>query len=315
ASMAAMSPTGTLVYQPADAQGVLGWVDMHGAFTPLIAQPQAYAYPRISPDGKRVVVSIGSPGQNDVWVYDIASATLTRLTTGGAQNDRPEWTPDSRRVLFRSDRGASTAIWWQPADLSAPATPLIEGNGHYYEAVVTPDDRNLVYQVDDAGADQADIMYRALQGDTTSHPIAASHFVEAQARVSPDGKWVAYVTDASGTSQVVVQPFPGPGGVVQVSVGGGTEPVWSRDGHRLFYRDGHNVVAATVSTSGGFAVTGRTDVIPDHYVFATAPHANYDVSPDGTRLLVIRGTVTPEYDVVYGFGTELRARMHARAGM
>ncbi|HVX38157.1 MAG TPA: protein kinase, partial [Gemmatimonadaceae bacterium] len=128
ASMAAMSPTGTLVYQPADAQGVLGWVDMHGAFTPLIAQPQAYAYPRISPDGKRVVVSIGSPGQNDVWVYDIASATLTRLTTGGAQNDRPEWTPDSRRVLFRSDRGASTAIWWQPADLSAPATPLIEGN-------------------------------------------------------------------------------------------------------------------------------------------------------------------------------------------
>lgn len=315
ASMAAMSPTGTLVYQPADAEGVLGWADMLGAFTPLISQPQAYGYPRLSPDGKRIAVSIGSPGQTDVWVYDIASATLTRLTSGGAQNDRPEWTPDNRRVLYRTDRGARTAIWWQPADLSEPAAPLLASEYHYYEAVITPDGKNIVYQVDDAGADQADVMYRALEGDTTSHPIAASRFVEAQARISPDGKWVAYVTDASGTSQVVVQPFPGPGGVVQVSVGGGTEPVWSRDGHRIFYRDGRYVVAASVLTTGAFAVTGRTSVIRDNYVFATAPHANYDVSPDGTRLLMIRGKATPEYDVVYGFGTELRARMHARAGM
>ncbi|MDE3217057.1 MAG: PD40 domain-containing protein, partial [Gemmatimonadota bacterium] len=250
-----------------------------------------------------------------VWIYDIASATLTRLTGGSAQNDRPEWTPDSRRVLYRTDRGARTAIWWQPADLSAPAAPLLADDHHYYEAVVTPDGRDIAYQVDDAGADQADVMYRALQGDTTSHPIAASRFIEAQARVSPDGNWVAYVTDASGTSQVVVQPFPGPGGVVQVSVGGGTEPVWSRDGHRLFYRDGRYVVAATVSTTGAFAVTGRTNVVPDTYVFATAPHANYDVSPDGKRLLMIRGTATPEYEVVYGFGTELRSRMRTKVGM
>jgi hypothetical protein len=120
---------------------------------------------------------------------------------------------------------------------------------------------------------------------------------------------VAYVTDASGTSQVVVQPFPGPGGVVQISVGGGTEPVWARDGRRLFYRDGRHLMAATVSTAGGFSVANRTALFADDYAFASAPHANYDVSPDGTRLLMIRSTATPEYDVVYGFGTELRARM------
>ncbi len=315
ASMAAMSPTGTLVYQPADAQGVLGWVGMHGAFAPLISKPDAYAYPRLSPDGKRVAMAIGTPGHTDIWVYDIASATPTRLTSGGTQNDRPEWSPDSRRVLYRTDRGSRTAIWWEPADLSAPATPL-EASDHndYYEGVITPDGKDLVYQIDDAGADQADVMYRALQGDTTSHPVAASHAIETQARVSPDGKWVAYVTDASGTSQVVVRPFPGPGGVVQVSVSSGTEPVWARDGRRIFYRDGRYVVAATVSTAGGFSVTGRTNLFPDDYVFAQAPHANYDVSLDGTHLLMIRATATPVYDVVYGFGTELEARMKGTSG-
>ena len=123
------------------------------------------------------------------------------------------------------------------------------------------------------------------------------------------------MTDESGTSQVRVKPFPGPGGQVQVSVSSGSEPVWSRDGTRLFYRDGRHVVMASVRRSGGsFAVTGRTDLFVDDYVFAAAPHANYDVSPDGTRLLMVQSAEKPEYEVVVGFATELRARMRAAAG-
>ncbi|HKK08126.1 MAG TPA: hypothetical protein VKA44_04515, partial [Gemmatimonadota bacterium] len=233
----------------------------------------------------------------------------------GTQNDRPEWSPDGRRVLYRSDRSGRPAIWWQPADQSAPATPLQASDQHnFFEGVITPDDRSLVYQLDDGGADQADVMVRALAGDTASRPVAATRFVETQARVSPDGKWVAYVTDRSGAGQVVVQPFPGPGGQVQVSVSGGAEPVWSRDGKRLFYRDGRSVIAASVSTTGGFAITGRTELFPDRYVFAQAPHANYDVAPDGTRLLMIRSEETPDYDVVYGWLSELRARMRGAEG-
>ncbi len=314
-SMAALSPTGTLVYEPATSQATLGWVDVHGQFTPLLSRLQAYAYPRLSPDGKRIAMAIGGDGRSDIWLYDIASRTPTRISNSGTQNDRPEWSPHGRRVLYRSDRSGRPAIWWQPADQSAPAAPLeSDGQHSFYEGVLTPDGGSLVYQIDDAGADQADIMYRALDGDTAPRPVAATRFVEAQARVSPDGHWVAFVTDASGTSQVVVQPFPGPGGQVQVSVSGGAEPVWSHDGKRLFYRDGHHVVAASVSTAAGFAVTGRTDLFADTYVFASAPHANYDVSADGTRLLMVKSAQKPEYVVVYGWRSELAARMRGAGG-
>jgi serine/threonine-protein kinase len=314
-SLAALSPTGTLVYQPAAGEAALGWVDLHGRFTPLLSRPQAYAYPRLSPDGKRIAMSIGAAGRSDIWLYDIASGTLTRITSSGTQNDRPEWSPDGRRVLYRSDRSGRPGIWWQPADQSAPATPLQVSDQHnVFEGVITPDGRSLVYQMDNGGATQADIMVRALTGDTASRPVAATRFVETQARVSPDGKWVAYVTDRSGAGQVVVQPFPGPGGQVQVSVSGGAEPVWARDGKTIFYRDGRYVIAASVSTTGGFSVTGRTELFADRYVFAQAPHADYDVSPDGTRLLMIRSEQTPDYDVVYGWRSELRARMRGAGG-
>ena len=316
ASMSALSSNGTLVYEPTSARARLGWVNMHGQFTPLQSKAQGYAYPRLSPDGKRIAMSIGADGRSDIWLYDIASGTPIRITNAGTLNDRPEWSPDGKRVLYRSDRSGRPGIWWEPADQSAPSTALEAGPQHaYFEGVISPDGKYLVYQMDDAGAEQADVMYRALAGDTTSHPVAATRFVETQARVSPDGHWVAYVTDESGTSQVRVKPFPGPGGQVQVSVSSGSEPVWSRDGTRLFYRDGRHMIAASVRTSGGsFLVTGRTELFDDDYVYAEAPHANYDVSPDGTRLLMVQSAEKPEYEVVVGFATELRARMRAAAG-
>ncbi len=310
-SEAALSPTGTLVYQPSNSAGTIGWVDLQGRFQPVLDDPQPYAYPRLSPDGKRFAMAVGTGGRSDIWIYDIGSGTPSRLTNSGSLNDRPEWTPDGTRILYRADRGSRTAIWWQPADLSMPPAPLLASDAHdYYEAVVSHDGTSLVYQQDDAGSTQADVMARAMTGDTTQRPIAASDFVEAQPRVSPDGKWVAYATDASGKSEVVVQPFPGPGGRVQVSVGGGSEPVWAPDGRRIFYRDGRHLVAASVSTTPAFAVTGRTDLFADDYMFAQAPHANYDVSADGTRFLMIRSAQRPELLVAYGWLTELNARLN-----
>jgi Tol biopolymer transport system component len=312
ASFAALSANGNLVYQPTNATATVGWVDQHGLFSPLLADLQAYSYPRLSPDGKRIAMSIDAGGRSDIWLYDIASRTPTRLTNSGTLNDRPEWTPDGSRVMYRADRGARSAIWWQPADLSASATPLQASDHHdFYEGVMSPDGKYVVYQVDDAAADQADIMYRALKGDTAERPVAATRFVEAMARLSPDGKWIAYVTDESGSSQVVVRPFPGPGGQVQVSATNGTEPVWARDGKRIFYRDGRHLMAASVRTTGGFAVTGRTALFADDYVFATAPHANYDVALDGNRFLMVRNAKSPEYIVAYGWRKELDARMQS----
>jgi Periplasmic component of the Tol biopolymer transport system len=283
---------------------------MRRASSSRCSRPADLHLPRLSPDGTRIALSVGSGGRADVWVYDIASATPTRLSNSGTLNDRPEWTPDGKRVLYRADRASRTGIWWQPADLSGPPAPLLVSDRHnYYEAVIDPGGTMVAYQVDDGGASQADVMYRALAGDTTSRPIAASEFVEAQQRFSPDGHWIALVTDASGTSEVVVQPFPRPGARVQVSAGGGSEPVWSRDGKRIFYRDGRNLMAASISTTPALTVTGRTAVFPDDYMFAQAPHANYDVSLDGSRFLMVKSAERPELFVAYGWGSELRAQL------
>jgi serine/threonine-protein kinase len=314
ASEAAMSPNGTLVYQQAHTAAWVGWVDPQGRFTPILPDSQVYAFPRLSPDGRRFAMAIGGGGASDIWIYDIASATPTRLTNTEVLNDRPEWTPDGQRLLFRSTRVSRTGLWWQPVDMSSVATPLQADDRHqYYEGVISPDGTTLAYQVDDGGAHQADIEVRALSGDTTARPFAASPFIEAQARFSPDGRWIAFVSDASGTDQVFVQPFPGPGPRIQVSTGRGSEPVWSRDGRRIFYRDGRNLMAATVATTGRVTVTGRTALFPDDFMFAQAPHANYDVSLDGTRFLMVKSAETPQLEVVYGFANEVR-RQIARAG-
>ncbi|HEX6872555.1 MAG TPA: protein kinase [Micromonosporaceae bacterium] len=312
-SMFAMSPTGTAAYQPLNLATTVGWVAPGGKFEPIASTPQAYAYPRLSPDGQRIALTVGSGEQASIWLYDLVSATLVRLTEAGKPSERPEWTPDGQRVLFRTERDGPTAIWWQPADMSATATPLQAGIHLIYEGVISPDGKSLVYQLDDADATQANVMYRALEGDTTSRPIAQTTAIESQARFSPDGKWVAYVTDASGVAQVVVRPFPGPGGQVQVSGEGGVEPVWSRDGRRLFYRGGGRMMAASITTTPQFAVTGRVELFKDDYLLAIAPHANYDVSPDGTRFLVIKPTTQVELSVVYGWLSEVRAKLRGAA--
>jgi serine/threonine-protein kinase len=308
---AAMSAEGTLMFQTTSLTAQVGLVDMTGQFTPVIAEPRAYAYPRYSPEGKRIALSIGTIGRSDIWVYDVPSASLSRLTSEGSSNERPEWTPDGKRVLFRSDSGvvATSAMWWRPADLSGPVSRVLPpGRDGLFEGVVTPDGKNLVYQVDNSGASQSNVAWRALSGDTVEHVISATPAVEAQPRVSPDGKWVAFATDASGAGQVVVQPFPGPGPQVQVSVAGGSEPVWGRDGKRLFYRDGQKFIAASYSASPTFTVTARAKLFDDVYAFAQSPHANYDVSPDGMKFLVVRNAEASRLVVVHNWMAEVRVQ-------
>jgi eukaryotic-like serine/threonine-protein kinase len=308
AQTAALSPNGTLAYVVGSPGSVLVSADLHGRLTTVEPGVQAYEYPRYSPDGKRIAYSVASGGRTDVWIYDLASRTPTRLTTAGLVNERPEWTPDGKRVLFRSDEGTVRSnIWWAPADLSAPPSHLLGSARDYvFEAVMTPDGKQVVYQVDTMGAD---IYYRSLTGDTTPKPVAVSRAIENMARLSPNGRWVAYTTDESGPYQVVVQPFPGPGPRVQVSVSGGTEPVWAPDGRRLFYRGSGKFFMAQLSTAHGLSVTSRTALFADDFEPAQSPHANYDVAPDGQHLLLLKGSRTPELMLVYHWDQVLRARL------
>jgi serine/threonine-protein kinase len=311
AAKAALSPTGTLAYVSGAHESEVVLVDSVGRRQTLLSDRRAYGFPRYSPDGRRIAFTIASGGSTDIWIYDLASRTMSRLTSGSGANERPEWTPDGRRILFRTDRANLSSIWWQSVDTPDTATPLVlSRSAPVYEGVFTPDGKAVVYQVDTASED---IEYRLLAGDTTLKRIAASRAYEESPRISPDGRWITYTTDESGTYEVVVQPFPGPGPRVQVSTNGGAEPVWSRDGRRLFYRNGRRVVAATLTTSPQLGVASRSELFDDAFLPATSPHANYDVSPDGSHLLFLAGVDDQRLVVVYNWGADLRNRLRPRS--
>jgi eukaryotic-like serine/threonine-protein kinase len=307
---AALSASGTLAYLSGERESEAVLVDASGRMEAVLAEHRAYGFPRYSPDGRRIALTIASGMTRDVWIYDVAARMPTRLSSGGAVNERPEWSPDGNRVMYRSDRGIRSSIWWQPIDMSAVATPLLPGGpAAFFEAVLTPDGKAIVYQVDTTGAD---VEYRLLEGDTSPKRIAATAAVESSARVSPNGQWVAFVTDESGSEQVVIQPFPGPGPRVQVSTKGGSEPVWSRDGRRVFYRADGKVMAADLVASPGLTVASRTELFDDVFLEATSPHANYDVSPDGTKFLMLKRLDDQRLIVVHNWDAELQNQLRPR---
>jgi serine/threonine-protein kinase len=286
AANAALSPTGSLVYQSESATWQLMLADAHGSVKPLLTERRAFAYPRFSPDGKHVAVAVDAAGRADIWVYSVADGTLSRLTTAGSTNDRPEWSPDSKRVLYRSDRGARSSIWWQPADGSGPEEPLLQmPNVDVWEAVLSPDGRTIVYRT--GTTNESDIWYRRLDGDTTPKPIANSRFLEWNARLSSDGRWVAYASMESGNYQVYVRPFPGLGARYQVSAEGGLSPVWSRDGRRLYYTNGPQLVVANLTYTPTFHVTSRSHALDGDFPMVNQGHAGFDVSPTDERVLML----------------------------
>ena len=247
-------------------------------------------------------------------MYDRDRETLVRFTDDGS-SERPEFTPDGKRILYRTvGRASPSSIWWRPTDRSAAATPLFaNGNEHLWEAVMAPDGDHVVLQRDDSRLRQgADIVLRSLTGDTAVVSVTATAVEEAQARPSPDGRWVALQSNASGVNQVVVQPLRAPGGQVVVSPAFGTEPVWSRDGKRLYYRDATQLMEVTFTTLPEFAVTSRTPLFADPFVFAPAPHANYDVSPDGATFVALRPTEGVQLVVVHNWRSELRRQLASR---
>ena len=310
---AALSRAGTLLYQTGTQLSRVVIAGADGRARVVLDDRGDYAFPRLSPNAQQLAITVGAADHRDIWLDELASGTRTRLTTAGLTNERPEWSPDGRHVLYRTDRGSHSGIWWRPSDLSAESTPLVTGDRiDVFEAVISPDSRYVAYQVDTLGAD---IYYRALSGDTVVRPIANNPAaIETMPRISPDGHWIAFVTNESGRDEVVVQPFPGPGGRVQLSAGGGTEPVWSRDGRRLFYRGDARLMAATIRATPAFTVVARDTVLADTYVHSSNPHANYDVLPDGTHFVFLQPDSEGELMVVASWGSVLKERM-ASAGI
>jgi serine/threonine-protein kinase len=303
---AAVSRTGSLAYMSGGQTSQVVLRNMAGHERVLVAEPQDYDSPRFSPDGSRLAFAVRSVVGGNIWTYDFASGIRTRLTTGTAWNAAPEWTPDGKRVLYMSDRLGVNSLWWQNADLSGTPELVQRASETVNAGVFSPNGRILMYWL--STQNPADIFYRRLAGDTTSKPLAATPAAELSPRFSPDGNWVAYVYG----SEVYVQPYPPTGARYAVTADGGKQPVWSRDGRRIFYARNNQLWAATIRTAPTFAVTSRDTVFSGDYSLNEPTHAMYDTSPDSNGFVLLRASGTPtRIVVVQDWRSELRQRILA----
>jgi Tol biopolymer transport system component/tRNA A-37 threonylcarbamoyl transferase component Bud32 len=283
-SPAALSANGTLLYQRGGLRSQLVRVDQHGVVQVLLDSARVYAHPRLSPDGQRIAFESQAGSSNEIWIADLAGQTAQRLTKGGF-NDRPEWTPDGGRVLYISGRTKANSVWWQPADGSGTEEMLFQGPDAIREAVFTPGEEDLVYRIDTPDSNR-DIYRLPLGAQRQPVPLLNNIDDDKEPRVSPDGKWLAYVSNASGREEVYVRPLAG-GPRVTISSEGGGEPLWSPDGRRLYYRAGARLIAVTVSTAPSLAVISRQTLFEGPYI-SDQWHPNYDVAPDGKSFIMLR---------------------------
>jgi serine/threonine-protein kinase len=302
-----ISADGTLAYiaaQPAQ----IALVDRSGAIEPISQEPQAYHSPRFSPDGRRLAVDITTSGGRDIWVYDLEQETLTRITFDGNAND-PVWTPDGRRVCYGSALGTGLR---QPhctnADGSGGSELLYESADEATAGVWLPDG-DAVVLIPFNAARGYDLQLLTPGAATQPEALLATPFTEQFPAISPDGHWLAYVSDESGRPELYVRPLHERAGRVQISQGGATEVAWSRDGREIFYIEpagtGPQLMVARVETSPQFQVLSRQPLFATDQFESAAPHANYDVHPDGQRFVVVQRAAASEVIIVKNFHLEV----------
>ncbi len=304
----AFSETGSLVYTsggPGGSEDMLVWVDRKGTSRPLGTSPRSFVHPQLSPDGQKLALDIREAG-GDVWIHDLVRGTLTRLTFDPGEEETPIWSPDGKRVAFTASRaGQPRSIFWKPAGGGAEEL-LATAPHHLHLTSWSPDGRFLLYYQMAPNTGQ-DIWLLPLEGDRKPRPMLQTPFNESDAKFSPDGRWVAYVSDETGRNEVYVQAYPGPGGKSQISTEGGTEPAWARSGRELFYRNGDKMMAVTLETKPGFTAGTPRLLFQGQY------EPTYDVAPDGQRFLMIKagaqGAAPVQLQLVLNWFEELKRRV------
>ncbi len=281
---------GTLVYvaggSPAWAgleESSLVWRYPDGRSAPAVGGPGYYEAPRLSPDGARLAVGSYSPsGTMDTWVYDLQRDTSTRISLVGSINNYAIWKPDGGALRFNSSR-LPAGVYEKPADGSGVPVELVARHRRPQLPGAWSKDGTMVYTVvDDAG--RGDLWtFDATDG---AAPLLATWADEKAPALSPDGNHLAYVSDVSGRDDVYVRGFPTVGTTIPVSTDGGEEPVWSRDGHTLFYRAGTAMMAVEIGAAPRVGASRPRDLFEGRFAPNTFHLANYDVAPDGRFLIV-----------------------------
>jgi Tol biopolymer transport system component len=248
---------------------------------------------------------------------------LTRFTFQGNNNLVPFWTPDGKRIAFTSNKDGQRNLFWQLADGSGGLERLTTSEFVQLPASWSPDGQLLAFSEVNATTGY-DIWVVRLSGPSSgsgqvhkAEPFLRTQFNEAAPQFSPDGHWLAYISDESGRKEIYVQPYPGPGGKWQISTEGGVEPLWNRNGRELFYRSGKKMMAVEIATKPSFSA-GTPKVLFEgtYQSLPTISTPNYDVSPDGQRFLMLKPTeqtqaAPTQITVVLNWFEELKRRVPA----
>ena len=316
-----LSRDGTLTYVPATGSGENGpqrtlvWVDRDGREQPLGLDPGGYLWPRMSPDGSHLAVEILGPDGGDVWIVDVARGARSVLTTGPATGQRPLWTKDGERIVFRSDR-ERPGFFAKGTDGRGEVEQLMAESDDAFGLspyAWSPSGEELIfgYSAPDTGFD---VGMFSTSGERSWQSLLDSPANEVSAAVSPDGAWIVYVSDETGQDEVYLERFPDLGDKEQISADGGLGPVWSADGRELFYRDlsGSRMMVVPIDT-GPPLVPGNAAVAFEGAYYLSEGR-RYDLAPDG-RFLMIKESDTTFEDavaaprqivVVEGWSDELR---------
>jgi Tol biopolymer transport system component len=326
-STGALSDSGTLVYIPGtNGSGLaslrsLVWVDKKGNEEQIEVEPSMYKFPKVSPDGAKIALTVYKGGNQDIWIYDVTYKILERLTFQDSGDAFPVWTSDGKRIIFRSER-EKPGIYIKAADGTGEAEQIaLETSPIHVPYSLSGNGNTLVLQ-DISGPTRIDIGTLSMDDDHTHKLLLQEDYIEAHPQVSPDGKWIAYASMETGQTEIFVRPFPDVNkGKWQISTNTGNSPLWSPDGRELFYLVGDATAEAAmrvaVETEPTFKKGTPEELFHGTYVGFNPEDFPWDIHPDGDRFLMIKTTALtdaatgqqPRIIIVTNWSEELKQRV------
>jgi eukaryotic-like serine/threonine-protein kinase len=282
----AISPAGTIAYVPGfDRQVDIVILDRTGKER-VVMPAGSYYGPRLSPDGRMIVLTVVSGTDSDVWIHDIDREATTKLTSGG-RNLWPMWSPDGSRVAYASSREGSTNVYWRRVDGSDAEEQLTSSAQTVIPQSWSHDGRHLV--VTNVQPDKPNyVAVMPAEAPRTIQRFPTGDAPSTMGTLSADGRWMAYVTAESGRLEVYVRPYPGPGPALQISTSGGDEPCWVGNGLELLFRRGETLFSVNLTSSGGHLTAGAATQVFTGRIAAGGVRTGYDLSADGRTLVFVK---------------------------
>jgi serine/threonine-protein kinase len=284
----AFSARGTMVFVPGreNPRHQLVTVDLEGNASPLLEARRAYMYPRFSPDGSRLAVTVRDGDGSNIWIVNLTTGAMTRLTPGGT-HDWPLWSEDGKRVAYYTDRPGDPSIDWSPVDGSNRQQRLLGKLGIPAVPHAWTHDGGLVYAVE--GEETATGSIELFQVSVPFDGQPESLGSGCCAAISPDGGMLAYVAFID-REQVFVRSLQADGATIQVSTDSGNKPVWAPNGSRLYYRSDDGIMAVSIDSRDQLSASAPELLFTTQMMGGTyRSHPNFDIAPDGRSFVMVQG--------------------------